>query len=483
MDTPAALVGLDLGTSAVRAALWRNGRLAAQSRREIELHFPGPHRVEQDPRAILDACTACLEEACDVLRPGENAALGIAHQRSTVVLWDAESGAPFGPALSWRDARATEQASQLAARVKDVASRTGLPASPHYGAPKIAWALEHWPAARKAADSGRLRCGTLGTWLCWKLTRGESFAVDPTNAQRMLLLDVRTLAWDRDLVRASGIPESALPQVRPTDGAFGTALVSRHRLPVRAMMGDQQAALAALGDLAPHRALVQLGTGGFVLLPTGDTPAAALGLLTGIARADANRPRRYLVEGPVSSAGSALDRLGELGILREGDDLDELVSRATAPVTLVPAWAGLAAPWWEPSARAALMGWDESSTRADVVAGAVRGLAFLVADVLDFMSSAGLRVQELELSGSVARSACVAQAVADASARPVLVRGDTETTLEGILRALADATDAEAPAMPAGELRRVEPRADLSAARDAFAIARQAVMRMARRAT
>ena len=462
-----------------RAALFRDGRLVAQARRPVALHFPGPGRAEQDPRELVDAASAVIAEACSALLPGERAVMGIANQRSTVVLWDAETGRPFGPALSWRDSRAGAESEALAAAIRDLPERTGLPATPHYGAPKIAWALRHWPDARAAARADRLRAGPVSTWLCWKLSHGECFAVDPTNAQRMLLLDLRALDWDEELLRAAGIPASALPQVRPTDGAFGEARCGAHALRVGAMLGDQQAALQGMGRLDEGRALVQLGTGGFVLKDTGSAPVFAGGLLTGLARADANHARRYLLEGPVNSAGSALDRLRDLGILRDGEDLDEVVASSRSPAVVVPAWAGLAAPWWASGARAALMDWDESTSRADIVAGTVRGIGFLVADILDFMTAAGVRVTELDLSGSLSQVPCVAQAMADATGLRAAVRQNPEATLEGIATVLAEAAGLKSPGLSLQEGRPVEPRADLASARAAFSSARRAAIQLA----
>ena len=478
MNSPTSLLALDQGTSVTRAALFRDGRQVAEARRANALHFPSPGRAEQDPRELLEAASAVIAETCGAMLPGERAVLGIANQRSTVVLWDGETGRPFGPALSWRDSRASAEADAFAASVRDLAARTGLPATPHYGAPKIAWALQHWPEAKAAARAGRLRVGPVSTWLCWKLSHGECFAIDPTNAQRMLLMDLRKLDWDDELLRAAGIPASALPQVRPTDGMFGEARCGAHALPVRAMLGDQQAALAGMA-VGADRALVQLGTGGFVLKATGSAPVFAGGLLAGIARADANRERRYVLEGPVNSAGSALDRLKDLGILRDSDDLDALVATSSSPAVVVPAWAGLAAPWWSSGARAALMGWDESTSRADIVAGTVLGIAFLTADILDFMTAAGVRVAELELSGSLSQPACMAQAIADATRLPATVRVNPEATLQGIAKVLAEATGVPPPELSVQEGRRVEPRGDLASARAAFASARRAAMQLA----
>ena len=473
-----SLVVLDLGTSTVRAALFREGRLSAHARRSVDIAFPRPGHAEQDPRELWDAAREVLEETCSALSEGEPAALGITNQRSTVVAWDAESDRPFGPALSWRDSRATAQAEALAAAVPDLSRRTGLPPSPHYGAPKLAWMLAHWPAAKAAAAEGRLRVGPLSTWITWRLSRGAAFTIDPTNAQRMLLLDLARLEWDRELLAAAGLHEAALPKVLPTDGHFGDAHVAGRVLPIRTILGDQQAALLGLaaGASTAGGAGVQLGTGGFVLKDVGSECRHVPGLLAGLARADANKPRRYLVEGTVNAAGSALDRLKDLGVLREGEDIDVLCGAASAPVTVVPAWGGLGAPWWNPRARASIAGLAESSTRADVVLGTVHGIAFLIADVIDAMAAAGLEVGSLELSGPVSRIACVARSIADATQRTLHVRTNPEASLEGIAVALAEACESVAPRLSVEVGRRFEPSQDLSGERTAFARARDAAL-------
>lgn len=452
----------------------------ASERRALEIVFPAPGHAEQDARALVDVAASVLANVVSGVAPGEAVMLGIANQRSTVILWDGDTGRPLGPALSWRDSRAQAQARDLAAAIPDIGRRTGLTASAHYGAPKITWALRHWPEAAAAARNGSLRVGPVSTWIVWKLSGGAAFTIDPTNAQRMLLLDLHALEWDDELLRASGIPRAALPQVLPTDGAFGEVLIAGRHVSVRTMLGDQQAVLAGRRSQDESEVAVQLGTGGFVLRDTGPRCAEADGLLSGIARADVNQPRRYLVEGPVNSAGSALDRLKDIGLLADSDDIDALCEAATAPVTVVPAWGGLGAPWWSGGSRAALMGWDESTTRADIVAGTVRGIAFLVADIVDAMTRGGLPVTTLALSGSVSRLRCVAQALADATRLELTVRDDPEATIHGVAAALAAATDAVAPPPPTdGEGLRVQPRGDLTSARRAFDAARSAVMGLA----
>jgi glycerol kinase len=224
---------------------------------------------------------------------------------------------------------------------------------------------------------------------------------------------------------------------------------------------------------------VHLGTGGFVLRETGPDPVAVTGLLAGIARADSGVPRRYLSEGTIPAAGSALDRLRDLGLLRAPEDVDAACAASTRPALVVPAWGGLGAPWWSPRAGAAVLEWGEGSTREDVVAGTVRGIAFLAADIVDAMIAGGLPVAELELSGSVARSRAVARAVADATGVPVAVRDDPEASIAGVASALARATGGVAPGRTRAPAERFEPAEDLTSARAAFGEARELVMRLA----
>lgn len=467
MSTPSLLV-LDQGTSVTRAALYRGGRLVVESRRPVEILFPAPGRAEQDARELAATAASVLEECAAALHAGEPAALGITNQRSTLVLWDAEDGRPLGPALSWRDARASAEAERLAAAVPDLARRTGLPATAHYGAPKLAWALAHWPEARKAAEAGRLRVGPVSTWLAWKLSRGASFTIDPTNAQRLLLLDLHSLAWDAALAEAAGCPLDALPLVLPTDGYFGDAHVGGRVLPIRAMLGDQQAALLGHGPHADGEVAVHLGTGGFVLADTGSEARFVDGLLAGLALAPANAPRRYLVEGTVNSVGSAFDRLRDMGILAAGEDVDALCRQSARPLVVVPAWAGLGAPHWSSRARAAVLGWDESSTRADVVLGTVRGIAFLVADVVERLRHGGVDARRLALSGSVSRVTALAQALADATDAEARVRTNPEASLEGLAQALATAAEGQAPALSLEAGPKLAPRQSLAEERAAF---------------
>ena len=481
MSQPAVLA-LDQGTTNARAALFRDGRLVAEVRREVSLRLPGPGLAEQDAAELARASREALELAAEHLAAGEAAVLGITNQRSTVVFWDSETGEPLGPALSWRDSRAGEEAKSLAAAVPDLAERTGLPSSPHYGAPKIAWALARLEPVRAAADAGRLRVGPVGSWLAWTLSDGEAFTVDATNAQRMHLLDLESLDWDEELLAATGLAREALPQLRPTDGHFGTARLSGRELPIRGMLGDQQAALLGLrGDAPPEAAAgVHLGTGGFVLRDTGDELRRIPGLLGGLARANANRPRRYLAEGPVNAAGSAFDRLRGLGLLGPDEGVDDACLRSTRPLTIVPAWAGLAAPWWEARATAAVSGWSESTGRSDFVSGTVQGIAFLVADVVDRLRENEVPVERLELSGPVAHVRTLAQTLADACGLPAELRENPEASLEGIAFLTARAAEAVTPQLSVASARSYEPTNDLSAEREAFDTLRHAVLDEAR---
>ncbi|MCI0341917.1 MAG: hypothetical protein L0216_12340, partial [Planctomycetales bacterium] len=234
------ILALDLGTGSVRAALVDPaGRLSLAARRPLALRTPRPGWVEADPEAILAAARGCVAAA---ERGGEAAGLAIASQRSTVVAWDARSGRPLAPALSWQDVRAAPLLARLPVAPGWIRARTGLLPSPHYSAPKLLWLLRNSRAVRRAAAAGRLRVGPLPTFLLWRATGGRVFATDPTLAARTLLLSLARLDWDPDLLRLFRIPPEALPEVRPTAAALAEATLGRTPLPVLAVAGDQQAA-------------------------------------------------------------------------------------------------------------------------------------------------------------------------------------------------------------------------------------------------
>ena len=279
------VIALDQGSSSSRAlAIDSRGRVAAMAQVPVRTRYPGPGCVEHDALDLARTQERALDSVLRRLpKKASVAALGITAQRSTIVLWDSKTGKPCAPALSWQDGRAAPLVAPLLDRQRFVHERTGLYLTPYYSAPKIRWLLENAPQVRDLAGSGRLRVGPISTYLLWRLTGGEVFAVDPTMAQRMLLLDIRSMAWDEELIALFGIPRESLPAILPTVGRWGTVVRGGRRIPVYACVGDQQSAAVGQGAQDTGEGVLNYGTGAFFLLHTGERAHRVPGLLTSVA--------------------------------------------------------------------------------------------------------------------------------------------------------------------------------------------------------
>lgn len=419
------LVGLDQGSTSSKAVLLdRRGRMVTAATAPLKTRRPRRGWTEHDAEDLLESGLSALRQVVRSLGRGGHrvAGLGIACQRSTFLLWDRQTGRPLGPAISWQDLRAEGLTRQWAGHREVIRAKTGLALSPHYAAPKIRWLLKQHRGLRTAADRGRVLCGTVNSFFIWHLTRGRTWATDHTNAARMLLMNLGTLSWDPALLDLFGIPKAMLPPIRPTIDDYGTARLDGWTLPIRASIGDQQAALIGHG-LIRREALINYGTGAFVLVPTGRMRKRIPGLLTSVAWSAADRPE-YLVEGTVNSAGSAVQWLREVGLLRTDETVDSLcgrLSRDPGRGTLgIPAFAGLGPPHGDSDLRAVFYGIDLKTRRADIVFAVIEGVALLVNEVLTLMDKdRSIRPVRLVASGGMSEVACLLQAQADLSGRPV----------------------------------------------------------------
>ena len=391
--------GLDLGTTSIKAVLLDpEGRIAAGASRPAPLReVPGEGRAEFPPGAYEAAARSALEEA---LRgaPGR-LLLGLASQRSTVVAWNARTGRTLGPALSWRDRRLPGGWPPLTEG--EVVRRTGLRLSPHYSAGKIRSLLK----GRKGAG---LRAAPLASWLAWRWSGGRILAADPTLAQRTLLWNLGGSRWDPALTAAFGIPRSALPEVLSSSADYGTLRLRRRELVLGAMIGDQQAAAAALG-LERGLALLNLGTGAFLLVPTGRILRRAPGLLSAVLRSDASGTR-YALEGTVNSAGALFDRMRRSGL---GDPAREPLPPPREALGLpacLPALAGTGAPRWDAGAGLRFVP-DGGSPRARRRA-ALLAVAYRLREIWDALPRDS-RPGRILATGGLARSEGLLQAVSD----------------------------------------------------------------------
>ena len=490
-------IGLDIGSSSAKAILVDpRGRARRTSRVRFPTRRGRDGRVEHDAAALLRATLLALEQAARELGSREEAALGIAAQRSTVLFWDRDSGRPVTPAYSWQDLRAAALCRRLGSRHaalpgaerdlgRVVAVRTGLRLSAHYAASKLAWALRHVPGLRRRVTAGRVLWGTLGTWLAWHLTRGGLYAVDHANAQRTLLFDLHALSWDPFLFDLFGLADlldvPALPALVPTrmESGAGVRLAGR-RLRLSAMTGDQQAALLGLLCRRERDMAINYGSGAFVLMQVGRAPVHVGGLLTTLVDSRHLRPGEaagpggcvasFALEGTVNAAATALDWVGRrLGRQIRTADLDHLLGAydpaAPRKVHFLPAVSGLGAPRWDEHARPRFSGRLDGASERDFLRAAVEAIAQRCAEIAAAAeayrpktrgvlggASAGAVRAAVRVSGGLTRCQYLLQAQADLLQREVAVTGTRDATAVGAALLAADEGTGRAARLAAGRL-------------------------------
>jgi glycerol kinase len=436
------LLALDQGTTSSRAIVFDlAGRPVAAAQREFKQHYPQAGWVEHDPSDLWHTQRDCAADA--LAQAGATgadlAAVGIANQRETTLLWNRRTGAPVHPAIVWQDRRTADACSRLrdAGHEPFVTAKTGLRLDPYFSATKLAWLLDHVPGARSAAERGELAFGTVDTWLLWNLTADRIHATDTSNASRTLLLDLQTGAWDADLLKLFNIPASVLPEIRDTAGPHGKIApgLPGAGAPIAALVGDQQAALFGQACLKTGMAKATYGTGAFLLLNTGaDIVRSDNALLSTAAWRIAGKTT-YAIEGAVFVAGAVVQWLrDELQLVASADELNQLA--ASVPdsngALLVPAFVGLGAPHWDPYARGALVGLTRGVNRAHLCRAALESIAFQTTELLAAMEKdSGLRLSELRVDGGVSRSAPLLHMQADLLGRPVVRPQISETTALG----------------------------------------------------
>jgi glycerol kinase len=366
------------------------------------------------------------------------AAMGLANQGETVIAFDASSGRPVYPAISWQDRRTEELAHQRRAAGMEelVFATTGLRLDAYFSALKLAWILRHVPEARHLHRAGRLRYGTSDAWLIWQLTGGRHFVTDISTASRTLLLDLATRDWSSQLSDAFGISLAGLPEIVPYSASIG--VTSRQamgaEIPITGLCVDQQAALFGQRAFEPGQAKITYGTGCFLLANIGaDAARRAPGLLTSVGW-QIDGEATYVFDGGVYSAGSLVEWLRELGFAADVQEISQLASDLDHPshVMLIPAFGGLAAPHWSGRARACWVGMDQGTDRRHLVRSALEAIAYRVREIFDVMAQAGVRLQHVNVDGGLAQCDLLMQIQADLLGVP-LKRGDvTELTALGV---------------------------------------------------
>ena len=434
------VIAIDAGTTGVRAAAFRpDGTAAGFSYKEFTQHFPRPGWVEHDAGEIWDAVCATMADLVGRLDEAV-AAIGITDQRETVVAWDRRTGRPLHPAIVWQDRRGAPRCDDLRAAGHEPAVRatTGLVLDPYFSATKMSWLLDEG----EVPVTADLALGTIDSWILWNLTGGPDggvFATEPSNAGRTLLFDIRTLEWSEELLDVFGVPRSALAEVRPSSGRFGTTVAGAGLpggIPVSGIAGDQQAALFGQACLEPGMTKNTYGTGSFVLMNVGERcPEPVDGLLTTVGWTLADGTRAYALEGAIFVTGAAVQWLRDgLGIIASAKEVAELA--ATVPdsggVQVVPAFTGLGSPWWDPYARGAVLGITRGTGRAQIARAVLDSIVLQTRDVVEAMSAAsGHPIRALKADGGAAANDLLLQLQADHLGVPVSRPVVQETTALG----------------------------------------------------
>jgi glycerol kinase len=405
-------------------------RVLARASREFPQHFPQPGWVEHDPDELYTSVLAAVAEVLQRsgVDPARIAAIGITNQRETSLVWDRRDGRPLHRALVWQDRRSADTCEALRAAGHEdlIRARTGLLLDPYFSATKLAWVLDHVPGARARAEAGELAAGTVDTYLVWRLTGGAAHVSEPSNASRTLLWPLAGGDWDDELCRLLRVPRAILPGVLPCTARFGeTRGVPGlpDGVPIHGIAGDQQAALFGQACFEPGEAKCTYGTGAFAVLNTGDAPVASRhGLLTTVAWQIGERTT-YCLEGSAFMAGAVVQWLRDgLGFVTTASEIEALAASVpdSGGVVLVPAHAGLGAPYWRPHARGLIAGITRGTTRAHIARAALEGIALQIADLLRAMSAdIGAPLKALKVDGGAAANDLLMQLQADLLGVPI----------------------------------------------------------------
>ncbi|MCG8650941.1 MAG: glycerol kinase GlpK [Pirellulales bacterium] len=437
-----AVLALDQGTTSSRAILFdHHGSVLGMAQREFQQIYPQPGWVqhvaedlwETQLQVAREVLARCSMTAADV------AAIGIANQRETTVLWDRQTGQPLHQAIVWQDRRTAEYCQSLrqAGHCQSVQQKTGLVIDPYFCASKLRWLLNEIPNARARAERGELAFGTVDSWLIWNLTGGRVHATDVTNASRTMLLNINSCTWDEELLQLFEIPAAVLPEVKPSSHVYGETNPELFGAAIKigGAAGDQQAALFGQNCTRHGMAKNTYGTGCFMLMNVGNQPRLSQhNLLTTVA-CGGSQSAEYALEGAVFVGGAAVQWLRDgLGIIESSAEVETLAASVpdTDGVYLVPAFAGLGAPHWDPYARGILVGITRGTTKAHIARAALEAIVFQIADVLDAMKEdANLPIEQLRADGGASANDLMMQFQADILKAPVVRPQVIETTALG----------------------------------------------------
>src|SRR5512140_2183302 len=443
MATPSHVLAIDQGTTGTTVlVLDRRLGIRAKVNQEFRQIFPKPGWVEHDLDEIWASTLSTVQRALREagLQGRDVAAIGITNQRETTALWERRGGRPLHHAIVWQDRRTTEESARLKAEGHEprVREKTGLVLDPYFSGTKLRWLLDHVKGAREKAEAGAVAFGTIDTFLVWRLTNGAAHVTDVSNASRTLLMELRSRAWDRELLDLFGVPRSVLPEIRPSSAVYGTTKGMKalpDGIPVAGIAGDQQAALFGQACFEPGEAKCTYGTGAFLLQNTGPEPVfSSRGLLTTVAWSVAGEVA-YALEGSSFIAGAAVQWLRDgLGLIKKAADVEALAKQVkdAGDVVFVPALAGLGAPHWRPEARGVIRGLDRGTTAAHLARATLEGIAFLINDLAEAMRAEAHRpIPVFKVDGGACQNDLLMQFQADLLGVPVERPRLIETTAFG----------------------------------------------------
>lgn len=435
------ILALDQGTSSSRAIIFdHEGNACSVAQKEFTQYFPKPGWVEHDPKEIWSSEAAVIAEAMAAIgvEGKDLAAIGITNQRETTIVWDAETGEPVHNAIVWQDRRTSEFCDSLKEKglTDSIREKTGLIIDAYFSGTKIKWILDNVEGARQKAMEGKLRFGTVDTWLIWNLTHGAVHVTDVSNASRTMLYNIKTLSWDKELLELLDIPESMMPQVKSSSEVYGTSVgLMTAGVPIAGIAGDQQAALFGQMCTEPGSVKNTYGTGCFLLMNSGTKPIMSKNnLLTTIAWKIGDTVN-YALEGSIFVAGSVVQWLRDgLGIITSSSEIEALAATVedNGGVYFVPALTGMGAPYWDQYATGTIHGITRGTTKAHIARAALEGIAFQTMDIVRAMEKdAGVSLSELKVDGGASRNNLMMQFQADILGAKVVRPKVTETTAKG----------------------------------------------------
>ncbi len=439
---PKCVLALDQGTTSSRAILFdHDGQIISIAQKEFTQYFPSPGWVEHDPMEIWSTQIGVASEAINRLGtlPFELAAIGITNQRETTLLWNKKTGKPIYNAIVWQDRRTAAFCDQLKLEGKQaiIHEKTGLIIDAYFSASKIKWILDHVAEARSLADEGALCFGTIDSWIIWNLTNGRVHVTDATNASRTMLFNIHELVWDKALLALFDIPESILPEVKSSSEIYGYTdlLITNKNIPIAGIAGDQQAALFGQICIQPGMVKNTYGTGCFMLMHTGEKAVNSKNNLITTIALQINGKTYYALEGSVFIAGAVVQWLRDgLHLIRDANEIEALASQVedTEGVYLVPAFAGLGAPYWNQHAKGTISGISRGTNAAHIARAALESIAYQSYDLAKAMEAdAQIPIKELRVDGGATKNNFLIQFQSDVLNTKVIRPTMIETTALG----------------------------------------------------